>query len=141
MVKGSRFVHGAGSADIDLLRRAGNKALTRLVRMLYGGRFTDLCYGYNAFWRRVVPVFEAAGDGFEIETLMNVRALRHDLRVVEVASFEAERIHGQSNLRTFSDGWRVLRTILRERFRRPPEVELAPAMVRLTPATAESGWS
>lgn len=141
MVKGSRFVHGAGSADIDLLRRAGNKALTRLVRMLYGGRFTDLCYGYNAFWRRVVPVFEAAGDGFEIETLMNVRALRHDLRVVEVASFEAERIHGQSNLRTFSDGWRVLRTILRERFRRPPEVELAPAMVRLTPATAERGWS
>lgn len=141
MVKGSRFVHGAGSADIDLLRRMGNKALTRLVRLLYGGRFTDLCYGYNAFWRRVIPVFDAAGDGFEIETLMNVRALRHDLRVVEVASFESERIHGQSNLRTFSDGWRVLRTILRERFRRPPEVELAPVAVSLATARAHGRWS
>ena len=61
MVKGSRFVHGAGSSDIDMLRRLGNRALTRLVRILYGGRFTDLCYGYNAFWRRVSPVFDAAG--------------------------------------------------------------------------------
>ncbi len=139
MVKGSRFVHGAGSADIDLLRRAGNKALTRLVRVLYGGRFTDLCYGYNAFWRRVTPVFDAAGDGFEIETLMNVRALRHDLKVVEVASFESERIHGQSNLRTFSDGWRVLRTIVLERLRRPPEVALTPAALTL-PANRAEGW-
>jgi glycosyltransferase involved in cell wall biosynthesis len=117
MVKGSRFVHGAGSDDIDLLRRLGNRALTRLVRLLYGGRYTDLCYGYNAFWRHHIPVFEARADGFEIETLMNVRALLHDLKVVEVASFESSRIHGQSNLRTFADGWRVLRTILRERIR------------------------
>jgi glycosyltransferase involved in cell wall biosynthesis len=139
MVKGSRFVHGAGSADIDLLRRLGNHALTRLVRVLYGGRFTDLCYGYNAFWRRVTPAFDATGDGFEIETLMNVRALRHGLNVVEVASFESERIHGQSNLRTFADGWRVLRTILRERLRRPPEIDLAPAPLRL-PTTANGSW-
>ncbi len=131
MVKGSRFVHGAGSDDIDWFRRLGNRGLTRLVRVLYGGRFTDLCYGYNAFWRRVVPIFEADGDGFEIETLMNVRALRHGLQVVEVASFEAERIHGQSNLRTFTDGWRVLRTILRERLRPLEAVtpERAPAPV------------
>ncbi len=141
MVKGSRFVHGAGSADIDLLRRLGNKALTRLTRLLYGGRFTDLCYGYNAFWRRVTPVFDAAGDGFEIETLMNVRALRHHLKVVEVASFEAERIHGQSNLRTFSDGWRVLCTILRERFRTPPEVDLVPAALSLPRSRSEAMWS
>ena len=141
MVKGSRFVHGAGSADIDLLRRAGNHALTRLVRVLFGGRFTDLCYGYNAFWRRVTPAFDAAGDGFEIETLMNVRALRHDLNVVEVASFESERIHGQSNLRTFADGWRVLCTIVRERLRTPPPVELAPAPLLLPTPSSRSWWA
>jgi glycosyltransferase involved in cell wall biosynthesis len=141
MAKGSRFVHGAGSSDIDLLRRLGNLGLTRLVRVLYGGRFTDLCYGYNAFWRRVAPVFDAAGDGFEIETLMNIRALRHDLNVVEVASFESERIHGQSNLRTFADGWRVLRTIVRERVRRPPEVQLDPAPLRLPNPSSGSWWS
>ena len=118
MVKGSRFVHGAGSADIDLLRRLGNRALTRLVRILYGGRFTDLCYGYNAFWRRVTPVFDAAGDGFEIETLMNVRALRHDLKVVEVASLRVRAHPRPEQPAHVRDGWRVLRTILRERL--PP---------------------
>ena len=45
---------------------------------------------------------------------MNVRALRAGLKVVEVPSFEAERIHGESNLRTFPDGWRVLKAIGRE---------------------------
>ena len=45
---------------------------------------------------------------------MNVRALKAGLKVVEVPSFEAERIHGESNLRTFPDGWRVLKAIGRE---------------------------
>jgi hypothetical protein len=45
---------------------------------------------------------------------MNVRALRAGLRVAEVPSREARRIHGTSNLRTFPDGMRVLRTIVRE---------------------------
>ncbi len=114
MVKGSRFVHGGGTDDMGPLRRSGNWALTRLVRVLYGGHYSDLCYGYNAFWRHAVPYFDGDADGFEIETFMNVRALRHGLKVVEVPSFELSRIHGQSNLRTFADGWRVLRTIVRE---------------------------
>lgn len=140
MVKGSRFVHGAGSDDIDWLRRLGNRALTRTVRLLFGGRYTDLCYGYNAFWRRVIPLFEAEGDGFEIETLMNLRALRHDLKVVEVASFEAERLHGASNLRTFADGWRVLCTIARERVARRPEIAIEPTPVTL-PASRTEVWA
>lgn len=114
MVKGSRFLHGGGTDDMGPLRRSGNWALTRLVRMLYGGHYSDLCYGYNAFWRDTATYFDGDADGFEIETFMNVRALRHDLKVAEVPSFERSRIHGQSNLRTFSDGWRVLRTIFRE---------------------------
>ena len=52
-----------------------------------------------------------------METFLNVRALAAGLRVVEVASFESPRIHGESHLRTFSDGFRVLRTIARERRR------------------------
>lgn len=115
MVKGSRFLHGGGTDDMGPLRRTGNWGLTRLVRVLYGGHYTDLCYGYNAFWRHAIPCFEGDADGFEIETFMNVRALRDGLKVAEVPSFELSRIHGQSNLRTFADGWRVLRTIFRER--------------------------
>ena len=115
LVKGTRFVQGGGTADMTRLRKAGNWGLSRLVRVLFGGRYTDLCYGYAAFWRRVLPLLDGEAPGFEIETLMNVRALTHRLHVVEVPSFEAERIHGEGKLRTMADGWRVLRTILRER--------------------------
>src|SRR5262249_9607100 len=50
-VKGTRFIQGAGTEDMSLFRMAGNWALTLSVRMLYGGSFSDLCYGYIAFWR------------------------------------------------------------------------------------------
>lgn len=113
-VKGSRFAAGGGTSDMSHLRRLGNWGFTTLVKVLFGGNFTDLCYGYNAFWRRTLPLLALDGDGFEIETIMNVRALRTGLQVVEVPSFEAERIHGESNLRTFPDGWRVLKAIGRE---------------------------
>lgn len=114
--KGSRFIQGAGTADMTLHRRFGNRMFVMLARLLFGGRYSDLCYGYNAFWKDVLPTLDLTCDGFEIETVMNIRALRTRLKIVEVASFESNRIHGFSKLRTISDGWRVLKTILRERF-------------------------
>jgi hypothetical protein len=48
--------------------------------------------------------------------MLGVRALKLGLQVAEVPSFESPRIHGESNLRTIPDGWRVLKTIVRERF-------------------------
>ena len=113
-VKGSRFLQGGGTADMGFLRRAGNWFFTKIVQWVHGGRYSDLCYGYNAFWARVLPQLKLDGDGFEIETVMNVRALRAGLKVVEVPSFEQLRIHGESHLRTFPDGWRVLKAIGRE---------------------------
>jgi glycosyltransferase involved in cell wall biosynthesis len=113
--KGSRFVQGAGTSDMTMFRHLGNKGLTWAVRMLYGSTFSDLCYGYIAFWRRHVPILKSNCDGFEIETLINLRALKNRLKIVEVASFESERIHGVSNLRAVPDGWRVLKTIFREK--------------------------
>lgn len=118
-VKGSRFLQGSGTADISVLRRWGNKGLTILTRWLYGCAFSDLCYGYMAFWRSVLPVLHIDAQGFEIETQMSLRALRARLHVMEVHSFEAKRLNGESHLRTFPDGWRVLSTILKERFATP----------------------
>jgi glycosyltransferase involved in cell wall biosynthesis len=112
--KGTRFVQGAGSHDISRLRQFGNRALTTLANVLYRTHYSDLCYGYNAFWARCLPQLNVDSDGFEVETLLNLRAAKSGMRVVEVASFELARIHGRSNLRTFGDGWRVLHTILRE---------------------------
>ncbi|HEY0001287.1 MAG TPA: glycosyltransferase family 2 protein [Actinoplanes sp.] len=129
--KGSRFGKGGHSHDITPLRRVGNEGLNLVVNTLFGTKFTDLCYGYNAFWRRVVPVMDLPatdlprpadgrklwGDGFEIETLINIRVAASGARVREVSSIEHLRIHGTSNLNTFRDGARVLRTIVSE-FRR-----------------------
>ncbi|HEY5981084.1 MAG TPA: glycosyltransferase family 2 protein [Microlunatus sp.] len=117
VAKGSRFMQGGGSSDLTPLRTFGNFMLTQAVRVTFGGRYSDLCYGYMAFWRHVLPAFDPGVPGFEVETFLNVRALAAGLRIVEVASFESPRIHGDSHLRTFRDGSRVLRTIARERRR------------------------
>jgi hypothetical protein len=104
--------------------------LSGLVNLLCRTRYSDLCYGYNAFWRHYVPVFglnadtefpagsgtRLWGDGFEVETLINIRIAQAELKIKEVASYEHSRIHGVSNLNAVSDGWRVLRTILAERY-------------------------
>jgi glycosyltransferase involved in cell wall biosynthesis len=114
-VKGTRFAQGAGTEDMTPLRKLGNKGLVWCVRLLFGGRFSDLCYGYIAFWKRVLPDIDPDSDGFAIETQMSVRALKAGLKIVEVPSFERRRIHGKSNLRAIPDGWIILKTILRER--------------------------
>lgn len=125
--KGSRFAPGAGSSDITRLRRLGNRMLGMAVNAMFHTRYTDLCYGYMAFWARHVPVFGLAadrpggrtwGDGFEIETLLVLRAAIAGLAIAEVPSFEHPRIYGESNLNTFRDGRRVLRAILTEWWRR-----------------------
>ncbi|WP_313675438.1 glycosyltransferase family 2 protein [Mycolicibacterium sp.] len=121
--KGSRFVLGGGSADITPLRKFGNGALSALVNALFGTKYSDLCYGYNAFWRHSLDAMRlpdhtqsasAWGDGFEIEALINVRIAASNLTVAEVASFERDRIHGQSNLNVVRDGLRILKIVLQE---------------------------
>ena len=117
-VKGSRAMLGGGSEDLTWLRSAGNRFLTGTVNTLYGVKYTDLCYGYMAFWRRCLPDLNVDCAGFEVETLLTVRAAHAELEIAEVPSVERNRIHGESNLRPVRDGMRVMRTILRERFGR-----------------------
>jgi glycosyltransferase involved in cell wall biosynthesis len=145
--KGSRFVAGGESHDITWIRKAGNKFLNGLVNLLFRTRYTDLCYGYNAFWRCVLPSFGLQigepgdpvwGDGFEIETLINVRVARSGATITEVASTEHARIHGDSNLNTWRDGFRVLRTISRERRVRLPTPAPMPASITVPPHHSDS---
>lgn len=116
--KGSRFLDDGGSADITVLRRLGNTCLSGTANLLHGTRFTDLCYGYNAFWSRCLPFISLDVPGFEVETLINLRIAVAGMKITEVPSYEAERLSGQSNLKTFRDGFRVLGTILSEGRRR-----------------------
>jgi hypothetical protein len=125
--KGSRFTTGGGSDDITLLRRSGNAGLNGVANALFGTSYTDLCYGYNAFWADLLPLLELPpidapapqdgmlwGDGFEIETVLNCRVAAAGLKITEVPSIERLRVFGDTNLRTFADGARVLRTLLAE---------------------------
>jgi glycosyltransferase involved in cell wall biosynthesis len=142
LVKGSRYLPGAGSEDITPIRSLGNRALTICSNLLFREQWSELCYGYAAFWRHTFVALDLEGiaagtdagpfptlvrrrlggsrqirygHGFEIETLLFTRASRTGLRVCEVASFERDRIHGVSNLSTFRDGFRVLLCMFWER--------------------------
>src|SRR6202165_1456034 len=130
--KGAPFMQGGGTADSELLRRMGNWGLTMVVRVLFTNQYSDLCYGYNAFWKRVLPKLHLDSDGFEIETQMNVRAIQAKLRITEVPSFESERVFGESHLQTWRDGFRVLKTIGREWFK----FNIAPTLAALSDFTA-----
>jgi len=125
--KGSRFATGGGSDDITLLRKTGNFGLNGVANALFGTSYTDLCYGYNAFWADVLPLLDLPpidapapaegmlwGDGFEIETVLNCRIATARLKITEVPSMERQRMFGETNLRTFVDGARVLRTLMSE---------------------------
>jgi glycosyltransferase involved in cell wall biosynthesis len=131
-VKGSRFAQGGSSADITRTRSLGNYFLNTFVNVLYGTHYTDLCYGYNAFWARCLPYMRVDCDGFEVETLINVRIAKAGLVVHEVPSYEHPRMHGSSNLHAVRDGSRVLRTILRERLSVASRPSLRPRMPHRT---------
>jgi glycosyltransferase involved in cell wall biosynthesis len=131
VAKGTRFAAGGGSEDITRFRGLGNHGLNLITNTLLGTRYTDLCYGYNAFWADILPTLDLPdtdtparpdgqmtwGDGFEIETVLNCRIAAAHLRITEVGSIEKLRIYGQSNLNAISDGFRVLRTIWTEKQR------------------------
>jgi glycosyltransferase involved in cell wall biosynthesis len=128
VAKGTRFAAGGGSQDITRFRSLGNLGLNLMTNSLLGTRYTDLCYGYNAFWADILPALQLPdvimparldgqmewGDGFEIETVLNCRIASAGMRVTEVGSVERLRMFGRSNLNAVSDGLRVLRTIWTE---------------------------
>ena len=112
--KGSRFLAGGGSDDITRLRRVGNYGLSGIVNLLYGTHFTDLCYGYNAFWARCLPFISLDVRRIRGRDADQPPRRKCGLRISEVPSYEADRLSGETNLKTFRDGFRVLFTILGE---------------------------
>ena len=110
--KGSRFLPGGGSGDLTRIRTLGNQTLTGIVNLICQTRFSDLCYGYNAFWRDCLDFIEVDVTGFEVETRLMMMVASAGLSMVEVPSWEYNRVHGVSNLKAVGDGWRVLRSIV-----------------------------
>jgi glycosyltransferase involved in cell wall biosynthesis len=126
--KGSRNATGGGSADITPVRWLGNRFLNALFNLGFRTHYSDLCYGYNAFWADLIPLLDLPdhaapapehghmmwGDGFEIETVISCRFASAQVAITEVPSVEKLRMFGESNLHAVSDGLRVLRTLITE---------------------------
>ena len=114
--KGSRFLDGGGTRDMPLYRRLADKVFVSLVNILYKARFTDSSYGYKAFWKKSFKDITLRSEGFEIEAEIDIKASKAGLKVTEVPCMEEKRFSGNGKLRSFSDGWRILRTNVGERF-------------------------
>ena len=126
--KGSRNAPGGGSGDITTVRHLGNRFLNGIFNTIFRTRYSDLCYGFNAFWADLVPLLGLPdpstgapangkmlwGDGFEIETVISCRFAAAKVAITEVPSVEKQRMFGESNLHAVSDGLRVLVTLLAE---------------------------
>jgi glycosyltransferase involved in cell wall biosynthesis len=131
--KGSRFLPGGGSGDLTRIRTLGNQTFTGIVNLICQTRFSDLCYGYNAFWRDCLDFIQVDVEGFEVETRLMMTVATAGLAMVEVPSWEYSRVHGVSNLNAVRDGWRVLRSIARTTM----EVRRGRASVRCQPLGSE----
>lgn len=116
-IKGSRFQEGRFSKPPH--RIFGNWILAKICNLLYGTRFTDVCCGYNAFWRRVVCEVELwAANGWNYEPLLVARLLRAGRDVRELGYAYGGRLSGESKLPNWSQGLGALWALVCERFRR-----------------------
>ncbi|HET9039369.1 MAG TPA: glycosyltransferase family 2 protein [Gemmatimonadales bacterium] len=110
-VTGSRYL-GGGDAHITALHRYfGNPALTRILNVLFGTRYTDVYCGFRAFSRETYDAIRPVSPGMEFNLELAINAGLAGLRVHEIPIVLAPR-KGESKLRTFRDGWRSLRMML-----------------------------
>ena len=113
---GSRFIQGGGTEDMPWYRKLGNKFFVFLVNLIWDMNYSDLCYGYRSFRKTCIKKLRLKENGFGIETEIAIKAAKKKLRVLEIPSYEKERASGEGKLRTFSDGWMILKTIITEMF-------------------------
>ena len=119
------MVVGARRSEVEAAyrrgHRFGNALLTNMLAWAFGRSFSDILSGYRVFSRRFVKSFPVLSAGFEIETEISVHALEMRMPVAEVVTAYAARPEGSiSKLSTYSDGWRILKTIaMLFRFERP----------------------
>ena len=119
--KGSRFIKGGRSNDRTVLGRLGSYGLSRVMRMLFRTQISDLCYGYNAFWKHYLDYVEISRDNLfedsnvDFKTSLSLRLLNSALKVAEVPSVERPSDDRQNKRPSFSDAWQMLKALLKAR--------------------------
>lgn len=92
----------------------GNRLVRMLINKIFNSDIKDIMTGYRAFSKFFVKNYPVTSKGFEIETEMTIHALDKNFNIREVPVLYKDRPKGsKSKLNTFSDGYKVLRTIAR----------------------------
>ena len=112
---GSRFITGGGTEDMPYFRKLGNRFFVLLVNLFFGSHYSDLCYGYRGFRKKIIKDLDLKEDRFAIETEININAAKKHMKVIEIPSVEKKRDMGTGKLRTFADGYNIFKTILKNR--------------------------
>ena len=114
MVVGDRLSNGTYGAENDrAFHGFGNNLVRVLIKWIYGFEFSDVMTGYRSFNRVFAKTMPVLSPGFEIETELSIHAVDKGWRIVEVPIDYRDRPEGsESKLSTFSDGMKVLRTIM-----------------------------
>ena len=112
---GSRFITGGGTEDMPYFRKLGNRFFVLLVNLFFGSHYSDLCYGYRGFRKKIIKDLDLKEDRFAIETEININAAKKHMKVIEIPSVEKRRDMGTGKLRTFADGYNIFKTILKNR--------------------------
>ena len=115
LAKGTRLAHGR-PPNMPKYRWFGNKVLAITCNILYGTRYTDICSGYNAFWKSTFQRLKLSNNGFEMEQEMMVKAKKVGLKVVEVEHHDAGRLGSNSKVSGVKQGLTDWWIIVRERF-------------------------
>jgi len=111
--KGSRFLEV--NPSMPLHRKLGNKMLVALTNVLYGTKYTDVCCGYNAFWKKCLNKINLFDDHFDYEPVLHVKIKKAGLRVAEVQCGDRGRISGDSKLPMLTQGLKAAISILHQR--------------------------
>jgi len=114
MVVGDRLSDTYYTENKRPFHNLGNRMVKGLVNSFFQGNIADIMTGYRAFSYQFVKSFPVLSKGFEIETEMTIHALDKNLSVKSIPVEYRDRPDGsESKLNTYSDGMRVLRTIVR----------------------------
>ncbi len=114
MVVGDRLSSTYFTENKRPFHNFGNSIVRKSINMLFKSDIKDIMTGYRAFSYQFVKSFPVLSRGFEIETEMSIHAIDKNMSVENVVIGYRDRPEGsESKLNTFSDGFKVIRTILR----------------------------
>jgi glycosyltransferase involved in cell wall biosynthesis len=117
LVIGSRYVDGARSEDDTRMTRFGNWCFTRIINVLFGGKFTDAMMGYRAYRIDKFKTMNVDEDGLTFPTQGSIQFTKYGYKVGEVGASEPKRIGGVRKAHNIYTGLALVKMIARERFR------------------------